>query len=305
MDGIRYGRKRSGIKKALKEKLTDWMESIDDTETQRAVKNNAIVTGGAIASMLLGEKVNDYDVYLRTKEAATIVAQYYVTKLRERDPSCTTEVYVEEDRVRLFTPSKGIAGEDQADEHRPEDAAATFTASTSEADDAAPRYRPSFISENAITLTDSVQVVVRFYGDPNEIHKNYDFVHATCSYDFKTGELRLPGSALESLLSRHLIYQGSLYPVASIFRMKKFLERGWRITAGQQLKIMFQISELNMTYHEGPTDEEKSEVLNTLREQLTGVDMAYLYEVLAVLHKEHPERIDSTYMAEILDRIFD
>jgi len=90
-----------------------------------------------------------------------------------------------------------------------------------------------------------------------------------------------------------LIYKGSLYPIASIFRMKKFLERGWRITAGEQLKIMWQISELNL----------KNRYI--LREQLTGVDMAYMWQLIEALKNVESDKINSTYVAEIIDRIFD
>ena len=74
--------------------------------------------------------------------------------------------------------------------------------------------------------------------------------------------------------------------------MKKFLQRGWRITAGEQLKIMWQISELNLN----------DPVL--LREQLTGVDMAYMYELIDALSHIEPEKINSTYVGAIIDRIF-
>ena len=324
---IRYGRKRSGIKKAIKNKLDDWVEHIDDDDVKAVVKRHAIVTGGSIASMLLGEKVNDFDVYLRTKEAAAKVAEYYCSRfnksnerrVKEGVHPYTPEVRVESDRVRIFIKSAGVAAEDAGEysyfESLPPEAAAEFVESTvqerGDASDEKPRYRPVFLSENAITLSDSVQVVVRFFGDVGEIHRNYDFVHATCSYDYHTGELTLPPAALECLLSRTLIYQGSLYPVASIFRMKKFLERGWRITAGQQLKIMLQISELNMTYTNNPglTPEQNQKqhalVLTTLREQLTGVDMAYLYEVIQAIKDTDPEKISTTYISEIIDRIFD
>ncbi|RLC99535.1 MAG: hypothetical protein DRI46_09320 [Chloroflexi bacterium] len=285
------------------------MKSISDEKVRETIKRDAIVTGGSIASMLLGEKVNDYDVYLRTKAGAECLARYYVAefnrankqKVGGRVAPFTPEVHTTEDRVRIHIQSAGIAGEDQGEynyfENQPPAAAAAFVETTlqekCETDPDRPRYRPVFLSENAITLSDRVQIVVRFFGDVGEIHENYDFVHATCSYDYASDTLTLPGLALECLLSRTLLYQGSLYPVASIFRMKKFLERGWRITAGQQLKIMMQISELDMSS------------LDVLREQLTGVDMAYLYEVLQIIHKENPDKINATYLATVLDRIFD
>jgi len=114
-----------------------------------------------------------------------------------------------------------------------------------------------------------------------------------CYWDHKEAILELPAKALECLLSRTLIYRGSLYPVASIFRMKKFIERGWRITAGQQLKIMWQISELDL------------KDFDVMREQLTGVDLAYMYQLIESLKNVDPEKINSAYIAAIIDKIFD
>jgi len=87
-------------------------------------------------------------------------------------------------------------------------------------------------------------------------------------------------------------YEGSLYPIASMFRMKKFLNRGWRINAGQMLKIMWQISELDLTDRE------------TLYEQLQGVDFAYMYQLSEALASVDVEKINSTYVAAVIDRIF-
>ena len=313
---IRYGRKKNGIRIELKKKIEDWIKSIDDEELRQVVAKNTIVTGGAIASMLLGEKIHDYDIYLKTKEATKALAQYYVKKFIElngkkfedmtisykpevREETIKNIKGIEEERIVIFMKSAGVASETQ-DEYRyyelgGMDDATEFAANLAEEikDDSKPKYRPIFLSQNAITLSDKMQIVIRFYGNPDEIHENYDFQHAKCWYDYDKNHLHLDPEALECLLSRTLIYRGSLYPIASIFRMKKFLERGWRISAGQQLKIMWQISEMNLKDHD------------VIREAITGVDAAYLYQLVDALSKTDPEKIDSAYVSTIIDKIFD
>jgi len=296
MEPIKYGRKRNGIKKQLDQKINAWIKSIDDTEVQKLVARNTIVTGGAIASMLLGEPINDYDVYFRDKKTTLAVANYYVDKFKKENASSETPIVKEEripnakgvaeDRVIIWIASSGVAGDN------PEVDSSVDGYEPQEPEELG-KHRPVFLSENAITLSDSFQLVTRFYGEPSEIHENYDFEHATCYYDFGAKALVLKPEALECLLSRTLVYNGSLFPIASIFRMKKFLERGWRITAGQQLKIMWQISELNLTDH------------NVLREQLTGVDAFFMHELINALRDVEPQKLTSTYVAEIIDRIFD
>ena len=105
--------------------------------------------------------------------------------------------------------------------------------------------------------------------------------------------MHLNKKALTSILEKDLKYQGSLYPVCSIFRIRKFIQRGWTISAGQLFKIIYQMNDLNL----------KDPV--TLKEQLTGVDVAYFFELLQILNREQdPERIDYAYIADLVDKIF-
>lgn len=313
---IQYGRKRSGIKRELTAKINEWLESITDEIVRKQAEQDVIVTGGSIASMLIGEKINDFDVYFRTKSTTKLVAEYYVQEFNKANPiktegsvrPCVPLVIEEtlrnckgesEDRICIKIQSAGVAAEGQKTyqyfESLPGEASVEFAESLieSRAGRDGKKYRPVFLSQNAITLSDKMQIVIRFYGSPKEIHDNYDFVHAMCYWDHVNNTLELPVEALEALMSRTLIYKGSLYPIASIFRMKKFIERGWRITAGQQLKIMWQISELDLKDRE------------VLQEQLTGVDMAYLWQLIQALKDVDVEQIDSTYVAKIIDKIFE
>jgi hypothetical protein len=311
---MRYGRKRSGIVRELNEKLGEWLGTIDDLALREQIAKEVIVTGGSIASMLLGEKINDFDIYLKTKATTVAMARYYVKKFNESVKlkvgtgvsSCEPYVKettiknvkgVEEDRVCIYIKSAGVAAEEQDTyryfEAQPDDVTQAFVDSLKEQKDSGKaKYRPVFLSANAITLSNDVQLVIRFYGEPKDIHDNFDFQHAMSYYDYSTKNLVLPAEALECLLSRTLVYKGSLYPLCSIFRMKKFLERGWRISAGEQLKILWQISEVNLKDSE------------TLMEQLTGCDAAYMHQLIEALRDVDKDKINSTYVAEIIDRIF-
>src|SRR3546814_17023564 len=135
-----------------------------------------------------------------------------------------------------------------------------------------PTYRPVFMSTNAITLSDKIQIVLRFYGEADAIHENYDFVHCTNYWTSKDANLTLRQPALESLLCKELRYVGSKYPVCSVIRLRKFIRRGWVINAGQILKMMMQVSELDLT---NPA---------VLQDQLTGVDSAYFIEQIGRAH---------------------
>lgn len=311
---IKYGRKRNGIKKELRKKIEEWLETITDVDVRYTAKNNVIVTGGSICSMLMGDPVNDFDLYFRTKDSAKAIASYYVEKFNnaaeakeqnavEYIPTVQEKVMKnlkgeEENRIVIYMKSAGVSSVGQAsydyfEQQEPGEAEAFAESLLHTFDREDDKYRPIFLSQNAITLSHKIQLVIRFYGEPGKIHDNYDFVHAMCYYDHHKGELVLPAEALEAMMSRTLVYKGSLYPMASIFRVKKFIDRGWRVSAGQLLKIMWQISEIDLS---------KPEIF---MEQLTGVDQAYMHELVSALKNADPEAINSTYVAAIIDKIFE
>ncbi|AUQ64400.1 hypothetical protein [Phaeobacter inhibens] len=318
-----HGLKAKTIKSILRNKVNAWLESIKDEGLRSLCQKEAIVTGGSIASMLLGEEVNDFDIYFRTKSTVRAVADYYVKEFeaqRKAQGGVPVPIYVEElkdsagkDRVRIVVKSAGVAGEGQeADYQYFERQGVNYDAGEyvgeafdplsdvkdiadevrEEAAGDVDKYSPAFLSSNAISLRSKVQLILRFYGDPDEIHQSYDFVHCMNYWESGTGALTLKPEALEALLSRTLVYAGSQYPLCSVIRTRKFVERGWRINAGQYLKMAMQISQLNLADHV------------TLEEQLTGVDVAYFAEVIEKIKTKDPQKVDAAYLTEIIDRMF-
>ncbi|TXH50301.1 MAG: hypothetical protein E6Q97_20740 [Desulfurellales bacterium] len=314
------------IKSVLAKKIQAWANSVQDETVKKIIQEQTVVTGGAIASMLLQESVNDFDVYFRTPEGAFAVAQYYVKKMNEvREKKATKGTYVplyvadfeskagidkyEGKRFIIVAESAGVAEEEQAGEYQyfevtdPEGVAAEAylddvkNAAEQKAEESKNEFRPIFMSSNAITLSDKIQIVIRFSGEPNEIHANYDFVHCMCSWTSWNRELTTPQEALHAMMSRTLTYIGSLYPVCSVIRTRKFIQRGWRITAGQYLKMAFQIADLNLRD------------VRVLEDQLTGVDSAFFYQLISIVRKDveegkKPEDIDVAYISQLVDRIF-
>lgn len=302
------------IKKVLRAKIDDWIASIEDESVRKLVKEHTLVTGGSIASMLLQEPVNDFDVYFTNKKTVLAVAQYYAGKFNQANPGLYDIKIVDEDssnfdkgRVTIKVASSGVASTTEAEPSAEyadtaEDEAVkqaldkTAKEPAGGEEDTKPKYRPIFLSSNAITLSNRLQIVIRFYGNPEEVHENYDFVHAMNYWRSANSELVTHKEALEALLSRTLVYKGSLYPIASIFRAKKFLLRGWNINAGQYLKMAFQISKLDLTD------------LEVLSEQLVGCDMVYMINAVETLRaakeKDPNLQFDATYFSAVIDRIF-
>lgn len=301
---------RKQIINKLSRKFDSWVKSIDDEKVQQLVKNNAYITGGAIVSLLGNQEPKDLDIYFSDYETAVAVANYYVERWNKHhikqarvvrddyeselkfDENGITSRFVpktelDEDnrRVKIWIQSSGIA--DESDE--------TENKRKKERDKG--EYRPVFLSANAITLANGIQLVMRFIGTPEEVHKNFDFVHCTNYFIPKTKELVMPPKALESFIFKELKYVGSRYPIASILRTRKFIKRGYKINAGQYLKMVFQLQNLDLT---DPY---------VLEDQLNGVDLLYMSSITDAIKNDklsNPNiEIDSTYLIKVVERIFD
>lgn len=296
------------IKKHLKAKLRDWTDSINDEIVKKAINENAIITGGALVSLLTGDTVHDYDVYFRTKDSCFIVAKYYVNKWNNEHADKPVELIVDEKtgKVSCFIQSKGIADEDEQggnavaynfESTAEEDEAVGIEHEIEETkDDSKEKYRPRFITSNAITLSNKIQIITRFYGEVEDIHKNYDFAHCTCAWSSWDNEVYLPQKALECIINKELYYIGSLYPLCSIIRTRKYLERGYHINAGQYVKMCMQLNSLDLTD------------VSVLEDQLTGVDTSYFQMMIDELKKHQEEtgnnKVDTTYAMELINKLF-
>ncbi len=92
-----------------------------------------------------------------------------------------------------------------------------------------------------------------------------------------------------------MIYIGSKYPVCSLFRIRKFINRGWTINAGQILKIAMQISDLNL------------QDINVLEDQLIGVDSLYFMNLIKLFREKQKKGdfvLTTSYVMSIIDKIF-
>ncbi|HCD44915.1 MAG TPA: hypothetical protein DEQ64_14525 [Lachnoclostridium sp.] len=286
------------LKKALNAKLTDWLKSVDDSEIKKEIKENVIITGGAIVSLLTGDKVNDYDVYFRTKESLVKVAEYYVKKWNDGKHKRSAELRVNEaGQVKCFISSAGMASEEDEKEKEEPTPFEEFEPEESESDTPeADKYRPVFLTSNAITLSDKIQVVTRFYGEVEEIHKNYDFAHCTCAWSSWDNNLSLPQKALECIINKELYYIGSKYPLCSIIRTRKYINRGYTINAGQYLKMCLQLNDIDLRN------------IEVLEDQLVGVDSAYFETAIEVIENKKNNdptfEPDNDYLFEVINRIF-
>lgn len=295
---VKRGFKSKTMVYTIDRKIRTWLKTLP-TDLAKEIEEHLVLTGGAITSMLLGDLPNDYDIYFDNVETAKKVATHYLKSVKSINEKVgTIKVIAEDNRVKIFIKSVGVArGEDDSFEDyrffegEPDPMKLVKYFEPKEWEKNKDHFVPININTNAITLTDDIQIILRFIGKPEEIHRSFDFVHAT-NYYTKSGGIVFNPEALEYTLSKELKYIGSLYPICSVFRIKKFIERGWTITAGEMLKIAYDISKLNL-------DDPK-----ILEDQLVGVDAAYFHQILYAIKQEN-KPIERTYLFELINRIFD
>lgn len=264
--------KKSIIKYAESDKALHKYKALADK-----IDENYIVTGGCIVSMLSKEVPNDYDIYFKDVNFAAELAQYYL----DRFGKDANQAHIirpdgkdgEPDRVRIFIKSSGVIKPSKKPEEK--------------------SYMPACITENAITLSDGIQLIMRFTGSPAEIHKNFDFVHVT-SYMTEKDGLVLNQAALISILTKELKYIGSRYPLSSIIRTRKFIKRGWSCGADAYLKMGYDLSKLNL------------EDVSVLKDQLIGVDVLHFNDLISALkNSERPTDVEfRPYLFDLIDDIF-
>lgn len=319
------------MNKIIGKKIADWLGTITDKDLCKLIKENIVITGGCFPSMIQNESPKDFDCYFKTKETTKKVAEYYVSQWNEAnkdkkkvfvldgaEPSKELLEYYHisalsesksrmiantpPERLKVIFPSSGVVGNPQevrADEELGDVLSNITEIDETKADEIIERekrkYFPVFLSTNAITLSDGIQIVVRFYGEPDKIHETYDFQHTKAYWTSATGTI-IPNEVYDAVVNKTLIYTGSKYPVCSIFRMRKFIERGWRINAGQMLKICMQISELDLTD------------IDTLEDQLVGVDSLYFMNLIEQFRRMKEKNADwdltPQYIISVIDKIF-
>ncbi|MDX9802910.1 MAG: hypothetical protein RBS96_02625 [Dehalococcoidales bacterium] len=301
--------KPKNIRRKLRGIFDEFLESIEDKDVAEDVSRNTIISGGAIVSLLQDTDPSDYDLYFTNKQTVLKVARYYVNKLNENsnknrfgykhkalliDGAFNIQQQIidqgeepwetamlkgfTEDRVKIVIRSDGVNIDlndvDVEEEKEPKDK----------------KFQIKFVSTNAISLYGKIQLIIRFYGPPEEIHKNFDYVHCLSYWDTKDN-LVLNKDALSSILTKELIFTGSRYPLCSLFRLRKFIKRGWWISAGEILKIAMSLNELDL----------KDPII--LEDQLIGVDTMYFFELIEML-REKEVQITSSYITTLVDRIF-
>lgn len=185
--------KAKQVEKLLSGVMNNFLLSIKDEEIKETLKNKSFISGGCIPSMLMGEWVNDYDIYLYDEFSAKNIKNYF-EKLPKKPKQDKTD-----------------------------------------------KFHVKLITENAINLSDKIQIITKFYGTPEKVVENFDWQHIKSWYDCSNEKLNLTNDVYKLIVEKELIYTGSAYPLSSLLRLKKYLKKGWNVSNQTIIMIVFDI----------------------------------------------------------------
>jgi hypothetical protein len=131
--------------------------------------------------------------------------------------------------------------------------------------------KPVFITDNALSyVLDGirVQLIRKLFGSPAQVIRKFDFSVCMAAWNPRKDSFTLDPSFLPHLASRTLVYntEGE-YPIASMYRIRKYLKRGYSISGVEIMKIALRVNSL------------KIDSYKDLKEQLEGIDTLVLKDL--------------------------
>lgn len=148
-------------------------------------KSAYYVSGGCFASLLQGELPKDYDIYFYSKELAEPIINIFT-----KDPSYMNEVEDVSDKYRDVAGANG-----------------------------------KWITENAVTLKNHLQLITKHYGSPEEVRRTFDFVHCMPYYSPWDDVLYISRKQFNCCFNKVLEVNNS--DNFTTWREQKFKERGY------------------------------------------------------------------------------
>lgn len=103
-----------------------------------------------------------------------------------------------------------------------------------------PKYKVNLITENAINLSDKIQIITKYYGEPIDVVGSFDFQHIKSWFRFNS-EIIFCDEFYRLIHEKELVYTGSEYPLSSFFRVKKYIKKGWNVSNATMLHIALDI----------------------------------------------------------------
>jgi hypothetical protein len=102
------------------------------------------------------------------------------------------------------------------------------------------KFKVNLITENAINLSDKIQIITKYYGNPIHVVNKFDWAHIKSYYKYDE-KLFIKDDVFKMIHEKELIYTGSDFPLSSLLRMQKFIKKGWHVSTKTIVNIVLDI----------------------------------------------------------------
>ena len=183
---------------------------LDDEVWAVLEHNNCFVAGGAITSLFTNRDINDIDIYVPSETALkNVIAHLYC----EEDKVCPDSLASEE----LSQFQGRVCG----------------------------------TTNKAITIVNGktmLQLVYfKYFSSPDDIFATFDFTVCMGAYDIKQGLFKLHDKFLLDNAARRLSVNSKTdYPLISVMRAFKYIDRGWKISTKEMMLLLLACNNLNI-----------------------------------------------------------
>lgn len=253
--------KAKQIEKLLRGVMNNFLDSIEDKNIQKIIKEKSFITGGAIPSMLIDEFVNDYDLYFYTSVDADTVREYFKNKHPQQEYTKIEDQFLKN------------------------------------------KYYVKLITDNAINLSDKIQLITKFVGDPIFVTEKFDWQHIKSWYDCNTEKLHLTDDVYRLVVEKDLIYTGSDYPLSSLMRLKKYIKKGWNVSNTTILHIALDIvASFNKMEAERQFEQAKhnKEILEKVGQKIANMSQEEFDELIETSEKRYDNDTEEEQEFEVI-----
>lgn len=182
---------------------------IKDIKVRELINIYGYFAGGCISSVIKRELVNDYDIFIKDKEALLKIKDYFTSIYDD-----TTEITILRNGryKRLSKKNIGSYGDLEL-----------------------------LVTDRAITFG-KYQIILVDSGEPVDVLNRFDFVHSMCAYDFQEDFIYISQYVYSKIKQKDLVYNlTSDTPLTSWRRMIKFARQGWNCSKLQSTKLLLKV----------------------------------------------------------------
>jgi hypothetical protein len=260
---------------------------------QKHVLCNSFIAGGALISVARQEKVKDYDWFVTDPGSARTLFNHLVARVPVGN---YIRLIVAQDTVNpklhrgiLISEKPGVEVEELIDQFNNDCKTIKKKANT---------VYPVYLSKNALMLSNGVQLIFRFIGEPKEVFSTFDFEHCKTYWrpaplGLLLGAVHYEGRSQESIAKNELIYTGNTrFVLSAISRLNKFISRGWGISPSSLLALAVTSSKVDWSSREAL----KEELLG-----IYGIENQTLETILNMCSEEN--KVDLDKVVQVLGEV--